>query len=105
MHNVFNVYSVGGWVGGDNPPIFHAFLESYCSLENPLKKGSPPLALAHYVLYSVCVCVWGRGGSVFFLCSIELERVPEEASAASNHIVGRLGELLVEGARRRWEAG
>ena len=28
----------------------------------------------------VCVCVW-----VFFLCSIELERVPGEASAASNH--------------------
>ena len=37
-----------GWVGGGNPPLFHAFLESYCSLENPLKKGSPALALAHY---------------------------------------------------------
>ena len=28
-------------MGGGNPPLFHAFLESYCSLENPLKKGSP----------------------------------------------------------------
>ena len=35
-----------------------------------------------------CVCGGGRGtggGAGFFLCSIELERVPEEASAASNH--------------------
>ena len=40
-----------GWVGGD--PLFHAFLESYCSLENPLKKGSPALALAHYLLNRV----------------------------------------------------
>ena len=37
----------GGWVVV-TPPLFHAFLESYCSLENPLKKGSPALALAHY---------------------------------------------------------
>ena len=38
------------WVGGGNPPLFHAFLESYCSLENPFKKGSPAPALAHYTL-------------------------------------------------------
>ena len=35
-------------------------------------------------VYSVCVCV---GGWVFFLFSIELERVPGEASAASNHTI------------------
>ena len=35
-------------------------------------------------MYSVCVCVCVCV-VVFFLCSIELERVPGEASAASNH--------------------
>ena len=34
------------------------------------------------VCVRVCVCV-----VVFFLCSIELERVPGEASAASNHLM------------------
>ena len=38
---------VGGWVGGGDPPPFSMLLESYCSLENPFKKGSPVLALAH----------------------------------------------------------
>ena len=41
-----------GWVGGGNPPLFHAFLESYCSLENPLKKGSPALAPPTVTRYS-----------------------------------------------------
>ena len=38
-------------MGGGNPPLFHAFLESYCSLENPLKKGSPaPGAGRHFLV-------------------------------------------------------
>ena len=44
---------------------------------------------------SVCVCV---GGWVFFLFSIELERVPGEASAASNHVSSSRG-----GVSRRME--
>ena len=42
------VVGVGGWLVV-NPPLY-MLLGSYCSLEKPLKKGSPPLALAHYFL-------------------------------------------------------
>ena len=38
----------GGGVVTPSRPPFSMLLESYCSLENPLKKGSPALALAHY---------------------------------------------------------
>ena len=45
----------GGWVVVGvcawvvvNPPL-SMLLGSYCSLEKTLKKGSPPLALAHYL--------------------------------------------------------
>ena len=71
----------GGWVAVVNPPLY-MLLGSYCSLEKPLKKGSPPLALAHYV-FSVCVGGWVVVLSFQYRT---LERVPGEASAASNHI-------------------
>ena len=35
-------------MGGGDPPPLSMLLGSYCSLETPLKKGSPALALAHY---------------------------------------------------------
>ena len=59
---------VSGWWwwwwggGGGDPRPFSMLLESYCSLENPLKKGSPALALARVAHYFVRFETWQSTG-------------------------------------------